>query len=100
VHDVFTGGAEPVDLFTLEFLQSLGRVLKPNGVIAIVSLAGRPISTRGSKRSLIFRLVELRRRLHSTLSEDRHPDGSRGVPQLPVLSRASARRGKSGQDRP
>lgn len=38
VHDVFTGGAEPVDLFTLEFLQGLGALLKPDGVIAIVSL--------------------------------------------------------------
>jgi spermidine synthase len=36
VHDVFTGGAEPVDLFTLEFLQDLHSILKPGGVIAIV----------------------------------------------------------------
>ena len=37
VHDVFTGGAEPVDLFTYEFLQDLNSILKPSGVIAIVS---------------------------------------------------------------
>ena len=37
VHDVFTGGAEPVDLFTLEFIQDLHSILKPGGVIAIVS---------------------------------------------------------------
>jgi spermidine synthase len=37
VHDVFTGGAEPIPLFTLEFLQSLHTLLKPGGVIAIVS---------------------------------------------------------------
>ena len=37
IHDVFTGGAEPVDLFTQEFLASLSAMLKPNGVIAIVS---------------------------------------------------------------
>ena len=36
IHDVFTGGAEPVDLFTLEFLQGLSDLLDPNGVIAIV----------------------------------------------------------------
>lgn len=36
VHDVFTGGAEPVELFTLEFLQGLNSLLKPDGVIAIV----------------------------------------------------------------
>ncbi|KAK2624723.1 hypothetical protein QTJ16_005916 [Diplocarpon rosae] len=35
VHDVFTGGAEPVDLFTFEFLQDLNSILKPGGVIAI-----------------------------------------------------------------
>ncbi|KJZ74663.1 hypothetical protein HIM_06013 [Hirsutella minnesotensis 3608] len=35
VHDVFTGGAEPVDLFTLEFLQRLAALLKLDGVIAI-----------------------------------------------------------------
>lgn len=37
VHDVFTGGAEPVELFTLEFLRDLHTVLKPGGVIALVS---------------------------------------------------------------
>jgi spermidine synthase len=37
VNDVFTGGAEPVDLFTVEFLQDLNTILKPGGVIAIVS---------------------------------------------------------------
>lgn len=37
IHDVFTGGAEPIPLFTLEFLQSLHALLKPNGVVAIVS---------------------------------------------------------------
>lgn len=37
VHDVFTGGAEPVDLFTDTFLQGLRHMLKPTGVIVIVS---------------------------------------------------------------
>lgn len=36
VHDVFTGGAEPVELFTLEFLQSLHALLAPGGTVAIV----------------------------------------------------------------
>ncbi|KAJ9612422.1 hypothetical protein H2200_004019 [Cladophialophora chaetospira] len=35
VHDVFTGGAEPAELFTIEFLSGLNRLLKPDGVIAI-----------------------------------------------------------------
>lgn len=38
VHDVFTGGAEPVDLFTVEFMTDLYSLLKPNGVAAIVCL--------------------------------------------------------------
>jgi spermidine synthase len=38
IHDVFTGGAEPVDLFTYEFLQGLDALLKPDGVVAIVSV--------------------------------------------------------------
>lgn len=39
VHDVFTGGAEPIDLFTFEFLNDLHSLLKPNGAIAIVSIS-------------------------------------------------------------
>lgn len=35
IHDVFTGGAEPTVLFTLEFLQGLETLLKDDGVIAI-----------------------------------------------------------------
>lgn len=35
VHDVFTGGAEPIALFTLDFLSHLASLLNPNGVIAI-----------------------------------------------------------------
>ncbi|KAL4808764.1 S-adenosyl-L-methionine-dependent methyltransferase [Aspergillus unguis] len=35
VHDVFTGGAEPVELFTYEFISGLNALLKDDGVIAI-----------------------------------------------------------------
>ncbi|PYH88325.1 S-adenosyl-L-methionine-dependent methyltransferase [Aspergillus ellipticus CBS 707.79] len=35
VHDVFTGGAEPLELFTMEFLENLAATLKDDGVIAI-----------------------------------------------------------------
>lgn len=35
IHDVFTGGAEPVGLFTSEFLSGLHMLLKPDGVVAI-----------------------------------------------------------------
>ena len=36
IHDVFTGGAEPIDLFTREFIMGLSDLLTPNGIIAIV----------------------------------------------------------------
>ncbi|RHZ63897.1 spermidine synthase [Aspergillus thermomutatus] len=35
VHDVFTGGAEPVELFTIEFIKGLYDLLKDDGVVAI-----------------------------------------------------------------
>jgi hypothetical protein len=35
IHDVFTGGAEPVYLFTTEFLQGLHTLLKDDGAVAI-----------------------------------------------------------------
>lgn len=35
IHDVFTGGAEPVSLFTQEFLRGLYDLLTPDGVVAI-----------------------------------------------------------------
>lgn len=38
IHDVFTGGAEPAELFTTEFLTGISDLLKPSGVVAIVSL--------------------------------------------------------------
>lgn len=38
VHDVFTGGAEPIPLFTIEFLQGLEALLKEDGAIALVSI--------------------------------------------------------------
>lgn len=35
IHDVFTGGAEPLSLFTDKFLRNLRTLLKPTGVIAL-----------------------------------------------------------------
>ena len=42
IHDVFTGGAEPIHLFTEEFLWALSDMLTAEGVIAIVSAFGEP----------------------------------------------------------
>lgn len=36
IHDVFTGGAEPIDLFTREFIMGLSDLLRSDGVVAIV----------------------------------------------------------------
>lgn len=38
VHDVFTGGTEPIELFTFEFISDLSKLLTDDGSIAIVSL--------------------------------------------------------------
>jgi Spermine/spermidine synthase domain len=49
IHDVFTGGAEPVELFTQEFLSGLKYLLKEDGVIAIVRTSlSQPLPTRHS----------------------------------------------------
>ncbi|EXJ80446.1 hypothetical protein A1O1_08591 [Capronia coronata CBS 617.96] len=53
IHDVFTGGAEPVELFTAEFMAGLHMLLKPDGVIAI-NYAG-DITMPAS--SLIYRTI-------------------------------------------
>lgn len=51
IHDVFTGGAEPIALFTDEFLRNLHRALKPDGVIAIVSrVSPFPLPTSTDRR--------------------------------------------------
>ena len=39
IHDVFTGGAEPIQLFTENFLEGLRALLHEDGTIAIVSRA-------------------------------------------------------------
>ena len=39
IHDVFTGGAEPLELFTAEFIAGLANLLRDDGAIAIVSLS-------------------------------------------------------------
>ncbi|KAE8359586.1 S-adenosyl-L-methionine-dependent methyltransferase [Aspergillus caelatus] len=35
VHDVFTGGAEPIELFSIEFLEGLNSLLREDGIIAM-----------------------------------------------------------------
>ncbi|RAO68771.1 uncharacterized protein BHQ10_004783 [Talaromyces amestolkiae] len=54
IHDVFTGGVEPVELFTLEFMQGLDALLQDDGVVAInyagdISLPGAGVVIRTIK---------------------------------------------------
>ena len=51
IHDVFTGGAEPVELFTEEFLAGLSQLLHPEGVIAIVSMRNSDRHEKKADRS-------------------------------------------------
>lgn len=69
VHDVFTGGTEPVELFTLEFMRGLHALLKPDGVIAIVTSSPSPASFSSFQLepSLLIYTAELRWR-HLALS--------------------------------
>ena len=53
IHDVFTGGAEPAELFTTEFLSGLHMLLKPDGVIAI-NYAGDLVMPAAS---LVYRTI-------------------------------------------
>ncbi|ETN40729.1 uncharacterized protein HMPREF1541_05009 [Cyphellophora europaea CBS 101466] len=53
IHDVFTGGAEPVPLFTSDFLSGLHMLLADDGVIAI-NYAG---DLRTPSASLIYRTI-------------------------------------------
>ena len=41
LHDVFTGGAVPASLFTLELFRGLNAILNDDGVIAVVSVLPR-----------------------------------------------------------
>lgn len=98
VHDVFTGGAEPVELFTLEFLQDLRTMLNPNGVIAIVShvpYIQQRCLNEGKKPPMIKTnaatpKTELRRRFHAATSANNREHHSRRLPQLQDVPRERA----------
>lgn len=80
VHDVFTGGAEPVDLFTFEFVQDLHSILKPGGVIAIV---GFPIISFCNPLTS----TELRWRPSPSISTHHNPDHQIRLSHLPDIPR-------------
>ena len=39
IHDLFSGGGVPGHLFTLRFWQDLAKIIKPDAVVAVVSLS-------------------------------------------------------------
>ncbi|RMD42857.1 hypothetical protein DV735_g2273, partial [Chaetothyriales sp. CBS 134920] len=53
IHDVFTGGTEPAELFTLEFLSGLRDLMTDDGVIAINYAADLALPTT----SMVFRTI-------------------------------------------
>lgn len=83
IHDVFTGGAEPIALFTDEFLRNLHRALKPDGVIAIVSR----VSPSLSPPPAVLTVAELRLRPPPAKHPPRHPHRPRHLPFLSHLPR-------------
>src|ERR1700753_1370297 len=42
IHDVFTGGAVPTVLFTIDMMQGMSKILKDDGVVAIVGIRYTP----------------------------------------------------------
>ena len=84
IHDVFTGGAEPVDLFTLEFLSNIAALLMPDGVIAIVRIDPVAIPSSLTFRSrLIKPRSELCRRPRPPRRLPRRPHHPRRFPFVP-----------------
>ncbi|RMZ74996.1 hypothetical protein DV737_g5547, partial [Chaetothyriales sp. CBS 132003] len=53
IHDVFTGGAEPIQLFTLEFLSGLRDLMTDDGVVAINYAGDLALPTT----SMVFRTI-------------------------------------------
>ncbi|EMD92854.1 hypothetical protein COCC4DRAFT_170184 [Bipolaris maydis ATCC 48331] len=75
IHDVFTGGAEPVYLFTTEFMQGLYNLLKDDGFAAI-NYAGD--LTLGSTRlvlNTIHAIFPACRIFRDSPSSEEHKDG-------------------------
>lgn len=89
IHDVFTGGAEPAELFTLEFLRDLSSLLKDDGVIAIVSCH----QYLGPLEIFNISLLELRWRLDPLSNRPRRPHHSSRLPVLPHFPRRGTEQG-------
>lgn len=87
IHDVFTGGAEPIDLFTREFIMGLSDLLTPDGIIAIVRYKpSRPEQVIYPKFATDTR-SELCRRPASPHRRLSRPHRPIRLPKMPPISR-------------
>lgn len=87
IHDVFTGGAEPLELFTDVFLKHLSNLLSHDGTIAIVCICVPSEPPEHRLGPPLSPYTELRRRYPSPLCPLRRPHHPLRLPHLSYLPR-------------
>ncbi|KAJ8117893.1 hypothetical protein OPT61_g1010 [Boeremia exigua] len=75
IHDVFTGGAEPVYLFTTEFMQGLYNLLKDDGVVAINYAGDLTLGSTKLVLNTIHAVFPACRLFRDTAAPDDHKEG-------------------------
>ncbi|KAH6644075.1 S-adenosyl-L-methionine-dependent methyltransferase [Boeremia exigua] len=75
IHDVFTGGAEPVYLFTTEFMQGLHALLKDDGVVAINYAGDLTLGSTKLVLNTIHAVFPACRLFRDTAAPDDHKEG-------------------------
>lgn len=75
IHDVFTGGAEPVYLFTTEFMQGLYNLLKDDGAVAINYAGDLTLGSTKLVLNTIHAVFPACRLFRDTLPADGHQEG-------------------------
>ncbi|KAF1838438.1 S-adenosyl-L-methionine-dependent methyltransferase [Decorospora gaudefroyi] len=75
IHDVFTGGAEPVSLFTTEFMQGLYALLADNGAVAINYAGDLSLGSTRLVLNTIHAVFPACRLFRDTAKPDTHADG-------------------------
>lgn len=75
IHDVFTGGAEPVYLFTTEFMRGLYSLLKDDGAVAINYAGDLTLGSTKLVLNTIHAVFPACRLFRDTPAPDDHKDG-------------------------